>query len=1095
MNPLPLPGRSPLAALLLLLASPVLLPAQIPTSKVDDALIAGLRWRNIGPANMGGRISDITGIPSPSRTFFVASAAGGIWKTVNAGTTFRLVFGGNGNEGVVSMGMLAIAPSDTNQVWAGTGEPNSRNSLSPGKGIFKSTDGGLTWKPMGLEKTQAIGRIVIHPTDPNTVYVAALGAIWNANPERGLYKTTDGGQTWKLIKFISDKAGFVDVAMDPSNPNTLYASSWERVRGPYFLQSGGPGSALWKTTDAGATWTEIKGNGFPETMKGRIGIAIAASNPQIVYAMVEADTAPNPKPVKGAKRQESPSGLYRSNDGGKSWTKAAPQNVRPFYYSQVRVDPRDPGRVYFTSTPRLFSSDSGRTVRAGDQGIHVDTHAQWIDPGDPNHMVEGNDGGVWQTWDKGGNWMALNTIPIGQFYNVSFDYGVPYRVCGGLQDNGSWCGPSRRRGATSNVNWFNISGGDGFHTAQNADDPHIVYGESQGGNIQRVDLSTGERTGLAKPNWRPQYLRWQDSILAVRGDTTQPETKEMKARLAEFRARATKDSLDLQLRWNWNTPYFLSPHNQKVFYAGSNRVMKSVKMGDEMYPISPDLSNNDTMKVRVSTRTTGGITTDATGAETYANIVSLAESPIRPGLLYAGTDDGNVWLTRNDGGSWENLTGRFPGVPKFTYVSRIEPSYADSATFYVTFDNHRTGDFTPYAFVTNDYGKTFRSIVNNLPSGGLDYINVVREDPVNPNLLFAGTETGAFVSTDKGASWRKFMNGFPTVPVHDLKIHPRDHEMIAATHGRSIWIVDVAPLEQLTDQVIASSVHLFQPKTAWQFNSSQEAELGGGGAGGGQMVFRSMPPQYGAEIVYRVATAIPGGRARVSILDALGDTLRTLIGPTTAGLNRVYWPFQGKAPARRPLSPAQRRDSILTVQKIDKAIDSLVANAGGNRAALDSVKTQFLSGGGFGGFGGGGGGGFGAFGGQPGLPPYVARPAEGAVQRTGAGGGGGRGGAGGGGGGRAAAAAGAAGEGGEGAAPAQGPGGPGGSAQQELIQALGGFQAIAALTGGGGGGGGGGGFGGGGGPIVEPGDYLVVLEINGQKYTRKVRVEKAGAVW
>ncbi|HEV8358162.1 MAG TPA: hypothetical protein VGQ17_15530, partial [Gemmatimonadales bacterium] len=992
---LPLGRRSPLAALLLLLPVPALLPAQIPTSRVDSALIAGLRWRNIGPANMGGRISDIAGLPSPSKTFFVAAAAGGIWKTTNAGTTFRLVFGGSGNEGVVSMGMLAIAPSDSNQVWAGSGEPNSRNSLSPGKGIFKSTDGGITWKPMGLEKTQAIGRIVVHPTDPNTVYVAALGAIWNANPERGLYQTTDGGQSWKLIKFISDKAGFVDVAMDPSNPNTLYAASWERVRGPYFLQSGGAGSALWKSTDAGATWTEIKGNGFPETMKGRIGIGIAASNPQIVYTMVEADTAPNPSPVKGAKRQESPSGLYRSNDGGKTWAKVAPQNVRPFYYSQVRVDPTDPGRVYFTSTPRLFSSDSGKTVRAGDQGVHVDTHAHWIDPADPNHMVEGNDGGVWQTWDRGGNWMALNTIPIGQFYNVSFDYGIPYRVCGGLQDNGSWCGPSRRRGAIGNANWFNISGGDGFHTAQNADDPRIVYGESQGGNIQRVDLSTGERTGLTKPGWRPHYLRWQDSIIAVRGDTTRPETKEMKARLAELRARATKDSLDLQLRWNWNTPYFLSPHNQKVFYAGANRVMKSVKMGDEMSAISPDLSNNDTIKVRVSTRTTGGITTDATGAETYATIVSLAESPIRPGLLYAGTDDGNVWLTRNDGGSWENLTGRFPGVPKFTYVSRIEPSYADSATFYVTFDNHRTGDFTPYVYATNDYGKSFRSIVSNLPSGGLDFVHVIREDPANPSLLFAGTETGAFVSTDKGASWRKFMSGFPTVPVHDLKIHPRDHELIAATHGRSIWIVDVAPLEQVNEQVIASAVHLFQPKTAWQFNSSPEAELGGGGSGGGQMVFRSMPPQYGAEIAYRVATTTPGGRARISIVDASGDTLRTLTGSAAAGLNRVYWPFQGKAPARRPLSPAQRRDSIMTVQRIDKAIDSLVANAGASRTTLDSLKGQLLSGGGIGGFGGGGGGGgggFGAFAGAPGIPAFAARPAEGAVQRVGAGGGAGGGG-------------------------------------------------------------------------------------------------------
>lgn len=1044
--------RSSLAALFAL-SLPSLLLAQIPTAKVDSAILAGLRWRNVGPANMGGRISDVAGIPSPSRTFYVATVAGGIWKTTNAGTTFRLVFGGRGDEGVVAMGMLAIAPSDTNQVWAGTGEPNSRNSLSPGRGVYKSTDGGNSWKLMGLEKTQTIGRIVVHPTNPNIVYVAALGAVWNANPERGLYQTTDGGTSWKLIKFISDKAGFVDVAMDPSNPSVLYAASWERVRGPYFLNSGGPGSALWKSTDAGATWSELKGNGFPETMKGRIGIAIAPSNPQIVYTMVEADTAPNAKPAKDAKRQVSPSGLYRSNDGGRSWTRVAPQNVRPFYYSQVRVDPRDAGRVYFSSTPRLFSADSGKTVRAGDQGVHVDTHAQWIDPADPNHMVEGNDGGIWQSWDRGGNWIALNTIPIGQPYNVSFDYGVPYRICGGFQDNGSWCGPSRRRGNIGNGNWFNVGGGDGFVTAQSADDPAIVFSESQGGNMQRRNLATGEQTGLAKPQWRPQYLRWQDSILLVRGDTTQPETKEMKARLAELRARATRDSLDLQLRWNWNTPFFLSPHNQKVFYAGANRVMKSVKSGDEMYAISPDLSMNDTMKVRVSTRTTGGITVDATGAETYGTIVSLNESPIRPGLLYAGTDDGNLWLTRNDGGTWENLTSRVAGVPKGTYVSRIEPSYADSATFYVTFDNHRNGDFTPYVFVSSDYGKSFRSIANNLPSGGLDYVHVIREDPVNPNLLFVGSEVGAYVSTDKGASWRKFMAGFATVPVHDLKIHPRDHEIIAATHGRSFWIADVAPLEQLNDAALSASVYLFQPKTAWQFNSSPEGELGGGGAGGGQMVFRSVSPPYGAEIVYRVGAGVPGGRARVSIVDANGDTLRSLPASAAAGLNRVFWPFQGRPPARVALSPAQRRDSLALVARVNKAIDSLVA-AGSNRASLDSLKTTLLSGTGIQ-FGGGGGGGLG---GPAGLPAFQERPAEGGVQGQGGGGGGG-----------------------------------GGFGGNPLIQALGGFQALQGLLGGGGGGGGG--FGGGGGPTVQAGDYLVVLDIGGQKYTRKLRVEKAERIW
>src|SRR5256885_2646771 len=368
---------------------------------LDSTLLAGFRWRNIGPANMGGRVSSVTGIPSPSKTFFVAAAAGGIWKTTNAGTTFRPVFE---NEKCVSMGELAIAPSDTMQVWAGTGEEDSRNTISPGCGIFKSTDGGLTWKRVGLEKTGAIGRIVVDPKDPNIVYVAALGQAWSANPERGLYKTTDGGQTWQLVKFISPQARFVDVALDPSNPDVLFAASWQRVRGPYFLSSGGPRSALWKTTDGGKTWTEVRGGGLPETTKGRIGIAIAASDPKTIYLMVEAGTTSNAKPTAGKVAQTRPSGLYRSADGGATWERMNDHDVRPFYYSQVRVDPKDPNRVYWSSTPLNFSNDGGKTIGNATVGIHVDHHAMWIDPTDPSHMIVGNDGGEAQTWDTGGNW-------------------------------------------------------------------------------------------------------------------------------------------------------------------------------------------------------------------------------------------------------------------------------------------------------------------------------------------------------------------------------------------------------------------------------------------------------------------------------------------------------------------------------------------------------------------------------------------------------------------------------------------------------------------------------------------------------------------
>lgn len=924
------------------------LAAHTQVTTLDSATLAGFRWRSIGPANMGGRVADIAGIPSPSRTFYVAAAAGGIWKTTNAGITFHPVFD---HEPVVSMGALAIAPSDTDIVWAGTGEQNTRNSISPGGGIYKSTDGGRTWTLMGLEATQQIARIVVHPTNPDIVYVAALGHAWGPNPERGLYKTTDGGHTWQLVKFVSDRAGFIDVAMDPSDPNTLYAASYDHVRGPWFYQSGGPGSALWKTTDAGTTWTRITGHGFPTTMLGRIGIAIAHSNPRIVYALVEADSVRGAKPPFPVPLADSGkpgvdrhnrllSGLYRSDDGGATWRWMNGDDVRPFYYSQVRVDPSRPDRVYWSSTPVNFSDDGGRTVRRATIGIHVDHHAMWIDPADPQHFVVGDDGGVSETWDRGGNYVFLNTFPIGQFYEVSYNMAVPYRVCGGLQDNGAWCGPSRKKsGAITNTDWFTVGGGDGFYTAQDPTNPDIVYAESQGGAIGRLDNATGERTFLQKPTWRDAYLQWEDSILATRGDTTRPETPAMKTRLAALRARQRADSIALDLRYNWNTPFFLSPHAPGTLYIGGNRVLKSTDRGDHIYPISPDLSTKDTARVRISTKTTGGITNDATGAETYGTITTLAESPIKPGLLYAGTDDGNVWMTPNDGGAWIDLTGRFPGLPPHTYVSRIEPSHADTLTFYVAFDDHRVNDFAPYLYVTTDGGRTFRSIVNDLPSTGPAFLHVIREDPANRNLLFAGSDVAAYVSLDRGAHWQRFMTGLPTVPVHDLQIQPRDHDLIAATHGRSIWIVNIAPLEQMTDSTLAAAAHLFAPVTAYQFGEPAGADFDPG-----QQWFQARSAPYGAEIAYRIGAADRGDSVHVIITDARGDTLQTLHGPATDGLHTVVWDMRGKAPPSKPLSPAARRDSIVVAHKMDVVFDSLIAQGVAPTPQLDRIRKAIETG-------------------------------------------------------------------------------------------------------------------------------------------------------
>ena len=1048
-----------------------------PKASLDAATINAMRWRNIGPANMMGRIVDVEGIPSPSKTFYVSTAGGGLFKTTNNGVTFKAVLD---TARVVSGGDLAIAPSDTNVIYWGTGEPNSRNSISPGGGVYKSTDGGRSWTFLGLADTRAIARIQVHPTDPNTVWLAALGHAWGPNKERGLYKTTDGGKTWVLKKFIDDKTGFVDVQLDPRNPSVLFASSYQRVRGPYFLNSGGPGSALWKSNDGGDTWTEVKGGGFPATMKGRIDIAIARSNPDIMYTMVEADTAPNAKKDASVAPARRPSGLYRSEDGGKTWAYMNPENTRPFYYNQVRVDPRDPNRVYWSSTPVKYSSDGGKTAGNTTVGIHVDHHAMWIDPNDPQRVIVGNDGGIGVSNDRGGNWLFPNSLALGQFYNISADMAVPYRVCGGLQDNGSWCGPSRRKqGAITNAMWHNVGGGDGFVTQQDWSDPNILYSESQGGSMGRLNFATGERTGLRKPTWRDGgYLQWNDSIYAAWPDTTKPATAAQKRQMAAFRARQRVDSVAWSLRWNWNTPYIISKHNPATLYFGANRVLKSIKRGDDMFPISPELSYADSAKLHVALRTTGGITPDVTGAETFGTVVSLNESPIRPGLLFAGTDDGRVWLTRNDGAQWEEVTSRFPGVPAGSYVSRIEPSHFDSLTFYVTFDNHRRDDFNPYVFATNNFGASFTSIVNNLPTGQVDFAHVIREDTKNPNLLFVGTDVGLYVSIDRGQSWQKFMAGLPSTPVHDLLIHPRDGELIAGTHGRSIWIADITPLQQMTPQVMAAGATLFTPRTAFQWG---ESTINGGNPGQG--TFQAPSPAYGASLWYRLGSS-GGGQTRIVVQNAAGDTLRTLTGPGQAGLHNVVWDFRGAgAPAPRiALSPAQLRDSIRTAQRITRALDSLEKANAIPAPMLAMIRTSvqtgqppaamqaMLGGGGFG----GGGGGFGGVG----AGGFVERAGESPAVPSFGGAGGGRGGAGGGRGGGAGAGAPDA----AGMMAAMGP----------LRDALGDDFAALGLGFGGGGGGRGGRGGGGANVLVSSGDYRITIVAGSNTMSKLLRVEDVG---
>jgi photosystem II stability/assembly factor-like uncharacterized protein len=986
--------RRTLALLSLLLAVPALARGQ--TARADSGFLASFRWRSIGPANMTGRVVDIEGNPHNPKEIFVAFATGGLWKTVNAGTTWMPVFD---RTGVFATSEIAIAPSDTSVIYVGTGEPNSRNSISPGAGVFKSTDGGRTWAYVGLRETQFIGRVLVHPTDPNVAWVAALGHAWGPNRERGIYKTTDGGKTWRQVKFVSDRAGFVDIALDPANPNTLFATAWERVRGPYFLTSGGPGSGLWQSADGGEHWSEIKGHGLPTTTWGRAAVAVAPSNPSYVYLLVEADSNPNPESVRRsrqrgyvpdtAKAQKLQSGLFRSTDGGQSWTRMNSEDDRPFYYSQLRVDPKDADRVYWLSTSFRFSNDGGKTYRTVGQGIHTDYHALWVDPNDPDHYVVGEDGGVAQTFDRGRSYDAILQMAVGQFYAIGLDMQRPFWVCGGLQDNGSWCGPSQSpSGRITNEDWTTVNGGDGFYAAIDPTDANTIYSESQGGAIARLNLRTWERRGI-RPGTVPTAggggffgggttigRMLEDSVILARGDTTKPPTPEQRRVVDSLEARILADTAVLSRnRFNWQAPFLISPHNPRTLYLGGQRVWKTVDRGDHWMPISQDLSTRDTAKVRISMVTTGGITVDATNAETHGTVTTVAESPVRPGLLWAGTDDGNVWLTRNDGVTWENLTGRFPGVPRGTWVSRVEPSSFDSATVYVTFDGHRSDDFHPYVYASTDFGKTFHAIMAGLPDS--EYVHVIREDPRRRELLFLGTEATAYVSTDAGQSWHRFNDGLPPAPVHDLKIHPRDPELVAATHGRSIYVVDIGPLEQATDSMLNAPVALFAVEPALLYNNRG---AGGGVGSVGSKLFSVPSPRAGARIALRIKGEAPrqfagrpgadtsafnpmaavfgeqaaqymqeagfgGGRGGglmalllggggppaaatrpVVITDVAGDTVRMLY--TNARPSPLRWISWDLRREREPLGPAEVRDSARAAERVAVVRDSLRRVAG-----------------------------------------------------------------------------------------------------------------------------------------------------------------------
>lgn len=820
--------------LLLVVCSPGLGIAQNQSvNKLDDTFLKNLQFRAIGPAIMGGRIDDIAVVESNPSTYYVGTATGGVWKTVNNGTTFDPIFD---EQGSTSIGDIAIAPSDPSIVWVGTGEPNNRQSSSWGDGIYRSLDAGKTWQNMGLRDSKHIGRVVIDSSNPNIVYAAVLGHLWGPNKERGVFKTTDGGKTWNNVLFINEDTGVIDLAMDPASPMTLYAAAYQRRRTPWGFNGGGTNSAIYKTVDGGATWNKLT-KGLPEGITGRIGLDIYRRDPNIIYALVEN--------AKG--------GAFRSDDRGETWRKLSDVNSRPMYYSQIRIDPNNDQRLWQLAANMFNSDDGGKTwIQNLVQRIHGDFHALWIDPADSNHVLAGSDGGLHASYDRGRTWDFINTIPLGQFYEVSMDNQKPFWVYGGLQDNGSWSGPSgtlNQEGIT-NDDWFRIGGGDGFYSVVDPTDPSIIYVESQNGSVSRLELKTGERKSI-----RPQ------------------------ARLGEKR-----------YRFDWNSPIVISPHNNRTIYFGGNRVFRSTDRGNT-WTWSDDLTKDqDREKLTIMGALPGKETLSRhDGVETFAQIVTLAESPIKEGLLYAGTDDGNLQISRDSGKTWKNIADKVPGVPRNTYVSRVVPSRYAEGTAYLTFDGHRSDDYATYMFITTDYGESWKSIRSNVPAGVT--ARVIREHPRNQNLLFLGTEFGAYVSFDRGGRWTRLKGNLPLVRIDDLQIHSRDNALVLATHGRSIWVLDdLSPLERASENILTSDIHLFEVAPATHFR------LYGRKGNTGHKWFAAPNPPYGAVINYYVKDK-PKDEVKLTITDQSGAVVRDLKGSKEAGLNRIVWDLRLTPPS------------------------------------------------------------------------------------------------------------------------------------------------------------------------------------------------------
>jgi len=801
--------------------------------KIDSETFGGLQPRNIGAAAMSGRIAAMDAVEGDRLTLYVGAASGGLWKSVDGAITFKPVF----DKHCQSIGAVAIDRGDVKTVWVGTGESWVRNSVSLGDGIYKTTDGGDTWQHLGLEGSERIARIVIDPQRSDTVYAAVTGHLWDAHPERGVYRTRDGGKSWQRVLFVNENTGCADIAMDPEDPRTLYAAMWQFRRQPWTFSSGGPGSGLYKSTDGGDTWKRL-GAGLPAGELGRCALSVSPARTSRVYAFVESKN----------------SAMYRSDDKGETWTMLSTASgviSRPFYFSYVVADPKDPDRVYKPATGLFVSDDGARTFSGIGGGVHSDFHALWVNPNDTDEIWVGTDGGLYTTADRGNTWRFIGGLPLSQFYHVSFDMEWPYNVYGGLQDNGSWTAPSRKQGGIANRHWRVLGGGDGFWAFQDPTDPDITYVEYQGGNVLRVRKSTGE-------------------------------TKEVKP----FRA---KD--EPEYRFNWNTPIHVSPTRSGTLYLGAQFLFRSRDRGDTWERISPDLTTNDPLKQKQ--KDSGGITPDNSTAENHTTIFTISESPKNADVVWVGTDDGNVQVTRDAGKTWTLVSRKIPGLPPSTWVTTVEASHVAEGTAYATFDGHQTGDMKTHVYKTTDFGRTWQSIATADLKG---HAHVVREDLVKPEILFLGTEQGLWLSIDGGGQWSQIKGEFPNVAVRDLAIHPREHDLVIATHGRGVWILDdLTALRAFSNDVLAADARMLPSRPSVMVIPSSEQRFEAS-------EYRGRSLEDATAVSYYLKKRHMFGDLRVEVFDQNGRFVTSTPGGKRRGLNRVSWPTRLKGPKVPPAS-------------------------------------------------------------------------------------------------------------------------------------------------------------------------------------------------